>query len=167
MRLTTNAGASLTSTADFLSPLASSNAVASTASSVFGARTISSSGMTATGLKKWKPTRRSGCSRSSAIAVTESEEVLVARMHSGETIASTSSKTCFLTLSSSNTASMTKSASAKASLETDPVTSARVRLAASGLIASLRQQLVHLGVDVAHALVHAGLVDVRQNHRAP
>ena len=36
-RLTTNAAASLTSTADFFRPLASSNAVASTASSVFGA----------------------------------------------------------------------------------------------------------------------------------
>ena len=45
------------------------------------------------------------------------------------------------------------------------MTSARVRLAASGLIRPFCQQLVHLGVHVAHALVHAGLVDVRHHHR--
>ena len=43
------------------------------ASSVRSPRTISSSGSTATGLKKWKPTTRSGCSSSAAIAVTDSE----------------------------------------------------------------------------------------------
>jgi hypothetical protein len=43
---------------------------------------ISSSGMTATGLKKWKPTTRSGCSRSLAISVIDSEEVFVASTHS-------------------------------------------------------------------------------------
>ena len=67
--------------------------------------------------------------------------MLVARMHSGETIASTSLKTCFLTLSSSKTASITKSASAKASLDTEPLTSALVRLAASGLIRFLASSL--------------------------
>ena len=36
------------------------NAVASVSSSVAGPRTISTSGSTATGLKKWKPTTRSG-----------------------------------------------------------------------------------------------------------
>ncbi len=60
-RLTTNAGASLTSTHDFFSALPTAKAVASVASSVCSARTISSSGITATGLKKWKPTTRSGC----------------------------------------------------------------------------------------------------------
>ena len=38
--------------------------------------------MTATGLKKWKPTTRSGCSSSAAISVTDSDEVLVASTHS-------------------------------------------------------------------------------------
>ena len=89
----------------------------------------------------------------------------MARMQSAETTASTSAKTCFLTVSSSNTASMTKSASAKASLETEPVTRALVRLAASAAMRFLAEQLVHFGVDVAHALVHAGLVDVRHDHR--
>ena len=84
-RLTTNAGASLTSTQDFFSSLPTANAVASVASSVRSARTTSSSGSTATGLKKWKPTTRSGCSSSAAISVTDSEEVLVASTHSAET----------------------------------------------------------------------------------
>ena len=102
---------------------------------------ISSSGITATGLKKWKPTTRSGCSSSAAISVIDSEEVLVASTHSAETTASTSAKTCFLTDISSKTASMTKSASAKPSLEVDPVTRALRRLALSGLIRPLASSL--------------------------
>ncbi len=60
-RLTTNAGASFTSTQDFFRFLPTAKAVASAASSVFSPRMISTSGRTATGLKKWKPTTRSGC----------------------------------------------------------------------------------------------------------
>ncbi len=51
-RLTTNAGASLTSTQDLRSVLPTAKAVARVASSVFSARTTSSSGMSATGEKK-------------------------------------------------------------------------------------------------------------------
>ena len=94
--------------------------------------TTSSSGSTATGLKKWKPTTRSGCSSFEAISVTDSDEVLVASTHSGVTTASTSANTCCLTDISSNTASMTKSASAKPAFEVEPVTSDLSRLAASG-----------------------------------
>src|SRR5205814_1693518 len=101
-------------------------AVASAASSVRCARTISSSGSTATGLKKWNPTTRSGCSRSAAIAVTDSDEVLVASTHSGLTIFSSSAQTCFFTPRSSNTASTTKSASANTSLSTEPETNALI-----------------------------------------
>ena len=78
-------------------------------SSVSGVRISSSSGIIATGLKKCIPTSRSGCSRSAPISVTESDDVFVAKMHSGETIASSSPKTCFFTASSSNTASSTRS----------------------------------------------------------
>ena len=105
----------------FFSDLPVANAVASVASSVFSPRMISSSGMTATGLKKWNPTTRSGCFRSAAISVIDSEEVFVARTHSGVTICSTSAQTLFLTPISSKTASMTKSASAKPSLLVEPV----------------------------------------------
>ena len=118
------------------------NAVASVASSVRSPRTISSSGITATGLKKWKPTTRSGCARSAAISVIDSEEVFVASTHSGETIASTSAKTCFLIFSSSNTASITKSASAKTSLlSTAPDTRALSRFALSWLARPLSRSL--------------------------
>ena len=54
-------GESLTRMDVFLSVLPAANAVASVASSVRSPGMISSSGMTATGLKKWKPTTRSGC----------------------------------------------------------------------------------------------------------
>jgi hypothetical protein len=68
--------------------LAVANAVARVAGSVFGVCTISSSGITATGLKKCIPTTRCGCARPSAIAVRDSDEVLLASTHSGETTAS-------------------------------------------------------------------------------
>ena len=128
-------------------------------------RTISSSGSTATGLKKWKPTTRSGCSSSAAISVIDSEEVLVARMQCRQTTASTSANTCCLTPISSKTASMTKSASANASLVSEPVTSALSRLALSGLTRPLLEQLVDLAVDVADALVDARLVEVGEHDR--
>src|SRR6202012_1092430 len=131
-RLTTNAGASLTSTQDFFSCLPIANAVASDGSSVVSPRTISTSGSTATGLKKWKPTTRSGWASSAAMAVTDSEDVFVASTQSGRTTASTSANTFCLTDSSSNTASITKSASAKTSLVIEPVTSPFSRLAWSG-----------------------------------
>ena len=72
----------------------------------------SSRGSTATGLKKWKPTTRSGCARSAAISETDSEEVLVASRHVSATCFSSEANTSFLTASSSNTASITKSQSA-------------------------------------------------------
>ncbi len=71
--------------------------------------------MTATGLKKWKPTTRSGCARPAAISVTDSEDVLVASTVVAGTTCSRAANTCFLTDISSNTASMTNSASAKTS----------------------------------------------------
>ena len=78
IRLTTKPVASSTSTAFFLVILARLSAVATVSSSVDGVRTTSTNGITATGLKKWKPTSRSGCTRSAAISATDSEEVLVA-----------------------------------------------------------------------------------------
>ena len=142
--------------------------MARVASSVASPLTISSSGITATGLKKWKPTTRSGCSRSAAISVIDSDEVFVARTHSGDTTASTSAKTGFLTFISSNTASITKSASAKTSpLSAAPETRALSRLALSGETRPFAEQLVDLGVHVAHALVDARLVEVGEHDGHP
>ena len=119
------------STAFLPSPRATTNAVESAASVVCGVLTISISGMTATGLKKWKPTSRSGCASFAPISSTDSDEVFVARIASSATIFSISPKTCCLTPTSSNTASITKSQSAYSDLSVVPCTSARSRLAAS------------------------------------
>jgi len=59
-RLTTNAGESFTNTQSFFSPFPTARAVASVGWSVRAARTTSTSGIIATGLKKWNPTTRSG-----------------------------------------------------------------------------------------------------------
>ena len=93
-----------------------SQAVARLTSSVVGVLTTSTSGSTATGLKKWSPTTRSGWASPSAIAATESAEVFVTRRHSGDTIASSAPKTSRFTESSSKTASSTRSQPAYASL---------------------------------------------------
>ena len=126
---------------------------------------ISSSGSTATGLKKWNPTTRSGCSRSAAISVTDSDEVLVARIASGRTIFSRSAKIVFFSCSSSNTASITKSASANTARSTEPVTSAFSWFALSGADPALAEQLVDLAVHVPDALVDPLLVEVGEHHR--
>ena len=97
--------------------------------------------------------------------MTDSDEVLVASTQVGETTASTSAKTCCLTLSSSNTASMTKSASANSSLLVDPVTRALSRLARSRADAPLGQERVDLAVDVGEALVDPLLVEVGDDDR--
>ncbi len=142
MRFTTNAGASLTSTAVFFSFLATAKAVASEASSVRSPRTISRRGRTATGLKKWKPTTRSGCLSFDAISVTDRDEVFVARIAWAGATASTSANTCCLTSILSKTASMTKSASENPSaLSRTPVTRALRRLALSWLMRPLPSSL--------------------------
>ncbi len=119
-------------TAFFLRFFAVTIAVDSVASSVCGVFTTSISGMTATGVKKWKPTSRSGCASFAPICSTESDEVFVASTASGEMYCSISAKTSCLISSSSKTASMTQSQSAKSALSVVPVTSAFRRFASSG-----------------------------------
>ncbi len=103
-------------------------------SSVFSPAMISSSGVTSTGLKTWKPTRRSGCLRSRPISVMDSEEVLVARIASSRITGSHWAKTWRLTSISSKTASITKSASARSSGLFAPVISAPSCCAFSSLM---------------------------------
>ena len=129
--------------------------------------TISSSGRTATGLKKWKPTTRSGCSSFDGhLGDRQRGGVGGQDARAAETTASTSAKTCCLTAISSKTASMTKSASAKASaLSSD---AGDQGLEPVGLVVvdpALAEQLVDLGVDVADALVDPLLVEVGQHDR--
>ena len=142
-------------------------AVARVASSVRSPGITSSSGMTATGLKKWNPTTRSGCSSRLAISVIESDEVFVMRTHSAETTASTSANTCCLTDISSKTASMTRSASAKPSLDVEPVTRRVRNEAVSGETRRFSRRPCDLVVDPADALGHALLVEVGHDDRHP
>ena len=97
----------------FLSSLPTAIAVAVVASSVVDVRATSSNGITATGLKKWKPTTRSGFLSPSVMRSTDREEVLVASTHSGETMLSSFLKSSCLSESSSKIASITKSQPAK------------------------------------------------------
>ena len=93
----------------FLSSLPTAIAVAVVASSVVDVRATSSSGITATGLKKWNPTTRSGFFKPSVIRSTDREEVLVANTHSGETIVSNFLNSSCFNESSSKIASIMKS----------------------------------------------------------
>ena len=108
-RLTTKPGASLQIIIVFFNSLPTPTAVAVVASSVVEVRAISRSGITATGLKKWKPITRSGLVRPSVILSTESDEVFVARTHSGEMIFSNFLNSSCLRDSSSKIASIIKS----------------------------------------------------------
>jgi hypothetical protein len=118
-RLTTNAGRVLaTRTQDFFSALPTANAVASVASSVLSPGDLEQR-QHRDRVEEVEADDPLGVLQVGAISVIDSDEVLVASTHSGETTASTSANTCCLTFISSNTASMTKSASAKASLPVD------------------------------------------------
>ena len=136
-RFTTKPGVSFTRTVDFFKVRPTAKAVASVASSVLADGMISSRGMTATGLKKWNPTTRSGCAILLDISARESEEVFEAMTQVSETMASSSAKTCCLTAMFSKTASMTNPASAKPSFEVLPVMRAPRRLALSVLMRPL------------------------------
>ena len=84
-RLTTNPGVSVQRIGVLPSFAPSSKAVSKTSAAVRSARTISTSGIRGAGLKKCIPTARSGRFSTDAISVTESAEVLVARIVSSRT----------------------------------------------------------------------------------
>ena len=83
IRLTMKPGVSLQATGSLPSRWANANAVSKASSLVCAVRTTSTSGSTGAGLKKCMPTTRSGVCVASAICVTESAEVLVARIAGG------------------------------------------------------------------------------------
>ncbi len=86
-----------------------------TSGSVTTVRTISTNFMTGAGLKKCSPTTLPGRPVATAISVTDSEEVFVARMVSGRHSPSSRPKIERLRSRCSGTASTTRSASARAS----------------------------------------------------
>ena len=77
-----------------------------TCASVTTVRITSTSFSTGAGLKKCMPTTWAGRWVATEISVTDSEDVLVARMASGAVIASSSAKICCLSSSFSGTASI-------------------------------------------------------------
>src|SRR6478735_6753498 len=117
-------------------PSRSTSAVTSsrTDGSVTTVRTISTRFCTGAGLKKCTPTTRPGCALAVEISVTDSEEVLVARMADGATIASSSRKIPFLTSSDSTTASTTKSASARSFISVVSVIRPRISACSASVI---------------------------------
>ena len=124
----------------------------------------STSGISATGLKKCMPSSRSGCSSPSAIAVTESAEVFVASTHSAGTTSSSSRKTCRLTSSSSKIASIAKSQSSKPSYEVVPFASAASETASCGSSRPVRRRR-EVVADRLERAVDDLLLEVAQDDR--
>ncbi len=97
IRLTKNPGTSATTTG-VLPNCSASLAVRRTVRSlVCLPRTISTKGMACTGLKKCMPTTRSGCGNPWAMASTDSDDVLVARIASSRNCAASAPSTLRLT----------------------------------------------------------------------
>ena len=102
--------------------------------SVFTPAIISTSFINGTGLKKWHPTTRSWRLHAVATAVTESDEVLVARMQSSGTVRSSSLNNDCLTSRFSTTASITMSTRPRSARFEVDFRQAFARAASSALI---------------------------------
>ena len=110
-RLDANPGESFTIMGSFPSARANATARSTLAVAARGCRTISTSFIAWTGLKKCSPTTRLGSRTAPATAATESDDVLVASSApAGAARSSSANSRCF-TATSSTTASMTTSAS--------------------------------------------------------
>ena len=99
-------GESATRIACLPSAAAKASAAATVAADVSGPCTISTSGIAATGLKKWIPTTRSGRRVARAIAAIESDDVLEPRIRASPQARSSARKTSILRARDSGTASM-------------------------------------------------------------
>ncbi len=107
----TKPGRSPTATGSLPRSSARSVTAATAAGAVSTEETTSTSRIAGAGLKKCRPSTRSGCADSAASRVTESALVPVARIVSGRTTASSSRNTCCLISYDSGTTSITRSAS--------------------------------------------------------
>ncbi len=132
-RLEANPGESLTTIGSLPSARANATARSTLAAAARGCRTISTSFIAWTGLKKCSPTTRPGSCTAPAMAATESEEVLVASSAPAGAVRSSSANNRCLTPRSSTTASITTSASPTARAGSR---SARNRVAAAVTSAS-------------------------------
>ena len=160
-----NDGRSSTRMHVFFSALPTAKAVASVASSVRSPGMISSSGMTATGLKKWKPTTRSGCSSVEAISVIDRLE-RVRREHAlGRHDGLDLGEDLLLDRHLLEDRLDDEVGVGEAVLARRPGDEGLVAVQLVGAQPALARELVELGVDVADALGDALLVDVGQHDR--
>jgi alkylation response protein AidB-like acyl-CoA dehydrogenase len=136
-RFTTKPGASLISTGALPIFSDSSLMVSKVAWLVLAPRIISTSFIAGTGLKKCIPITLSALPVAAAISVTLNAEVLVARIHSGLHIASSSLKMLFLISITSRAASITRSHSAAAAMSTVPEIRPIIAALSSALILPL------------------------------
>src|SRR5438105_15311226 len=112
-----NPGVSLALTGVWPSADANSTRRSITTGEVSNPSITSTNFINGTGLKKWSPATRAGCADAAAIAVTESDEVFVARMHSLPTTPSRVAIKVCLASSRSTIASITRSASANPAID--------------------------------------------------
>ncbi len=108
MRLTMKPGVDRACTGVLPQRFESSKMASATARSLARPETTSTSFISGTGLKKCMPTKRPGCFRPLARAVTEIDEVLEARMQSAPTMPSSSRKSPRLASAFSTIASTTR-----------------------------------------------------------
>ena len=115
-------------------PMASptARAVASASADEAWPATTSTSRMTGAGLKKCRPTTRSGCATGAASSVTESDEVLVASTQPAPTAAASAANSSCLSSSRSGAASMTMAHGASAATSADRLDAADDRLGLVG-----------------------------------
>ncbi len=104
-----------------------------------------------TGLKKWKPATRSGRRHAAAIAVIDSDEVLEARIVSGLTMASSWRNRSRLTSRSSTMASTTRSQSASSARAAAGIRRARAASAWSAVSRPLAASLASVSASAARA----------------
>ena len=128
-RFTTKPGVSLQETGALPQASPKARAAAKTSSSVFSVRTTSTRRISCTGLKKCRPTMRSGRPEASPISAIGKDEVFDARIVSGLQIEPSSAYSAFLTSRSSMIASTTRSQSARSCLFSVPVMRARASAA--------------------------------------
>ena len=135
-----------------------------TSASVTTVLTTSTSGMIGAGLKKCMPMTRFGRWVATEISVTDSEEVLVARIASGLQTRSSSAKICCLRSRCSGTASITRSTlvqRGQADRERDP---AQQRVAVLGAELALGHRPVGRAGQGGPAALQRGLVDLDRDH---
>ncbi len=153
--LTMKPGVSRAATAVWPMRRPSSSSAVATQGAVSRPSMTSTIFISGTGLKKWKPATRSGRLQAAAIEVTESEDVLVARMQSAAMMSSSCWNRRFLTSMFSTIASMTTFAEARSSTRETTSSLAFAAARAAGEILPFSASLPRVPMTVSRALAAA------------